>query len=56
MRPHTIRELQRWRLTPPALLIIAIMWTQAAAFGQWVHYATADVPRNADGTADVGAK
>ncbi len=37
------------------LLVIAGFGVPAAGFGQWLHYPTADVPRKADGRADLTA-
>ena len=50
-----IIEQQNRCLDLPVWVIIAIVGTQAVGFGQWVHYRAADVPRKADGTADLTA-
>ena len=37
------------------LLVIAVILMPAAAFAQWLHYPTADVPRKTDGSPDLTA-
>ena len=36
-------------------VVIAVVGMPALAFGQWLHYPTSDVPRNADGSPDLTA-
>jgi hypothetical protein len=36
-------------------LVVAVIITPAAGFGQWLHYPTEGVPRKADGTPDLTA-
>jgi len=38
------------------LVMIAVIGAPALAFGQWVHYPTAGVPRKSDGSPDLTAK
>src|SRR6185295_4350943 len=38
-----------------ALVVIAVLGAPVLAFGQWVYYPTAGVPKKADGTADLTA-
>ena len=37
------------------VIAVALMCAQADAFGQWLHYPTADVPRTADGKPNLAA-
>jgi hypothetical protein len=36
-------------------VLVAVVALPAVAFGQWLHYPTTDVPRKADGSADLEA-
>jgi hypothetical protein len=36
-------------------LVIAMIGAPALGFSQWLHYPTADVPRNADGSPNLMA-
>jgi hypothetical protein len=49
------RQRLAGRLDVFGFLIVAILGAPALGLGQWVHYPSADVPRKADGTADLAA-
>jgi hypothetical protein len=49
------RRRRNMRLHVSAWFIIAILGAPAVGLGQWIHYPTADVPKKADGTADLAA-
>ena len=49
------RQKLNGRLQVLVLVMIAVLGAPALAFGQWVYYPTAGVPRKADGTPDLTA-
>jgi hypothetical protein len=49
------RRKRTGRLEVLVFLIMALSGAPTPGWGQWLHYPTADVPRNTDGSADLNA-